>query len=57
MSTAKYIDMLEGAAEYWQETALAHRRVLRQILAETPHQHIKTEISTHLRKYEGDTDE
>ena len=49
-------DILEGALDYWQDTALAHRRLLREILATTPHQHVKTEISTHLSKYEGDTD-
>ena len=49
--------ILDGASEYWQETALAHRRLLREILEDTPHQHVKAEISTHLKQYEGDTDE
>jgi hypothetical protein len=53
----RMIRILEGAAEYWQDAALAHRRLLREILADSPHQNVKTEISTHLKKYEGDTDE
>ena len=50
-------DILEGAVDYWQSTALAHRRLLREILADTPHDHVKREIREHLRQYEGDTDE
>ena len=53
----RMVRILEGASDYWQETALAHRRMLRQILEDTPHQHVKTEISTHLKQTEGDTDE
>ena len=50
-------EILEGATEYWQEAALAARAVLQEIATTTPHQHIRSEISTFLKRYEGDTDE